>query len=54
MTYFQEYFAIFSSRSFIVSCLTFRSLNQFEFIFVQVVWECSKFMEREKRDRKSI
>ena len=32
---------MFSSRSFMVSVLTFRSLNYFEFIFVYGVKECS-------------
>ena len=30
---------MFSSRSFIVLCLIFKSLSHFEFIFVCVVWE---------------
>ena len=34
---------MFSSKSFIVSGLTFRSLIHFEFIFVYGVRECSKF-----------
>ena len=33
---------MFSSRSFIVSGLTFRSLIHFEFIFVYGVRKCSK------------
>ena len=32
---------VFSSRIFIVSCLIFRSSNQFEFIFAYGVRECS-------------
>ena len=32
---------MFSSKSFIVSSLTFRSLTHFEFIFVYGVRECS-------------
>ena len=32
---------MFSSKSFIVSGLTFRSLIRFEFIFVYGVWKCS-------------
>ena len=32
---------MFSSRNFMVSSLTFRSLNHFEFIFVYDVMECS-------------
>ena len=35
---------MFSSRSFIVSCLTFRCLIYFEFIFVYGVRECSNFI----------
>ena len=35
---------IFSSRSFIVSGLTFRSLIHFEFIFVCGVRQCSSFI----------
>ena len=35
---------IFSSRSFIVSGLTFRSLIYFEFIFVYGVRKCSHFI----------
>ena len=34
----------FSSRSFIVSGLTFRSLIHFEFIFVYGVRKCSNFI----------
>ena len=34
---------MFSSRSFIVSGLTFRSLIHFEFIFVYGVRKCSSF-----------
>ena len=37
MIYVGECFAMFSSRSFIVSGLTFRSLIHFEFIFVYVL-----------------
>ena len=36
--------AMFSSRSFIVSGLTFRSLIHFEFIFVYGVRKCSSFI----------
>ena len=32
---------MFSSRSFIISGLTFRSSNNFEFIFLYAVRECS-------------
>ena len=35
---------MFSSRSFIVSGLTFRSLIHFEFIFVYGVRKCSSFV----------
>ena len=35
---------MFSSRSFIASGLTFRSLIHFEFIFVYGVWKCSSFI----------
>ena len=35
---------MFSSRSFIVSGLTFRSLTHFEFIFVYGVRKCSSFI----------
>ena len=35
---------LFSSRSFIVSGLTFRSLRHFEFIFVYGVRKCSSFI----------
>ena len=31
---------IFPSRSFMVSCLIFKALGHFEFIFVYVVREC--------------
>ena len=35
---------MFSSRSFIVSDLTFRSLIYFEFVFVYSVRKCSSFI----------
>ena len=35
---------MFSSKGFIVSSLTFRSLIHFEFIFVYGVRECSNFL----------
>ena len=35
----------FSSRSFMVSCVIFKSLSQFEFIFVDGVRVCSDFMD---------
>ena len=44
MIYVGECFAMFSSRSFIVSRLTFRSLIHFEFIFVYGVRKCSSFI----------
>ena len=37
-------FRMFSSKSFIVSGLTFRSLIHFEFVFVYDVRECSNFI----------
>ena len=37
---------VFSSKSFIVSSLTFRSLIHFEFIFAYGVGDCSNFKER--------
>ena len=40
---------MFSSRSFIVSGLTLRSLNHFEFIFVYGVRECSFFFSSRRR-----
>ena len=40
----QRVFCLFSSRGFIVSCLTFRSLIHFEFIFVYEVRKCSSFI----------
>ena len=36
--------SIFSTKSFIVSCLTFRFLIHFEFIFVYGVRKCSNFI----------
>ena len=36
--------AVFSSKRFIVSDLTFRSLIHFEFIFVYGVRKCSDFI----------
>ena len=44
MIYVGECFAYVSSRSFIVSGLTFRSLFHFEFIFVYGVRKCSSFI----------
>ena len=40
----QSVLPMFSSRSFIVSGLTFRSLIHFEFIFVYGVRKCSSFI----------
>ena len=40
----QRVFCLFSSRSFIVSGLTFRSLIHFEFIFVYGIRTCSSFI----------
>ena len=37
--------AMFSSRSFMVSCLIFRSLNNFEFVFIYGVRDCSNFID---------
>ena len=42
--YVRDNSAIFSSRSFIVSGLTFRSLIHLEFIFVYGVRRCSNFI----------
>ena len=36
---------MFSSRSFMVSCLLFTSLSHFEFIFVRGVRMCSSFID---------
>ena len=36
---------MFSSRNFMVSCLIFRSLNYFEFIFVYGVRKYSNFID---------
>ena len=40
----QRMFCLFYSRNFIVSCLKYRSLIHFEFIFVYGVRECSNFI----------
>ena len=40
----QSVLPMFSSKSFIVSSLTFRSLSHFELIFVYGVRECSNFI----------
>ena len=44
MIYVRECLPVFSSRSFIVSSLMFRSLTHFEFIFVYGVRKCSRFI----------
>ena len=44
MIYVRECLPMFSSRSFIVSGLMFRSLIHFEFIFVYGVRKCSSFI----------
>ena len=44
LIYVFECSAMFSSKSFIVSGLTFRSLIHFEVIFVYVVRKCSNFI----------
>ena len=36
---------VLSSRSFMVSCLMFKSLSHFEFIFVYGVRVCSNFID---------
>ena len=41
-------FPMFSSRSFMVSCLIFKSLSHFEFILVCGVTMCSNFIEAVK------
>ena len=41
----QNVLPMFSSRSFMVSCLIFRYLHHFEFIFVYGVRECSSFTD---------
>ena len=44
MIYVRKFLPMFSSRSCIVSGLTFRSLIHFEFIFVYGVRKCSSFI----------
>ena len=39
--YVKDVLSLFSSKSFIVSAFTFRSLIHFEFIFVYGIWECA-------------
>ena len=46
--YVRESLPMFSSRSFIVSGLTFKSLIHFEFIFVYGVRKCSSFILLQK------
>ena len=41
---FQSVLPLFSSKSFIISSLTFRSLIHFELIFVYGIRECSSFI----------
>ena len=41
---------MFSSRSFMVSCLVFKSLSYFEFIFLYSVRECSNFIDLHAAD----
>ena len=43
LIYVKEY-SMFSFRSFIVPCLTFRPLTHFEFTFVYGIRECSNFI----------
>ena len=51
MVYVKSVLPMFSSRSFIVSGLTFRSLIHFEFIFVYGIRECSSFILLQVGDR---
>ena len=44
MIYVREFFPMFAYRGFMVSCLMFRSLNHFEFIFLYSMRECSGFI----------
>ena len=44
MIYVRECLPMFSSRRFIISGLTFRSLIHFEFTFVYGVRKCSSFI----------
>ena len=44
MMYVKECLPVFSSKSFIVSGLMFRSLIHFEFIFVYGIRKCSSFI----------
>ena len=45
---------MFSSKSLIVSGLTFRSRIHFEFIFVYGVRECSNFILKKFSDQRSL
>ena len=45
MIYVRNVLPMISSRSFMVSCLIFKSLSHFEFIFVHGVRECSNFID---------
>ena len=47
----ESVFPMFSSRSFIVSGLTFRSLIHFEFIFVYGVRKCFSFINLQVVDQ---
>ena len=51
MIYVRECFAYVSSRSFIVSHLTFRSLIHFEFIFVYGISNYSSFILLQEVDQ---
>ena len=53
MIYVGECFPMFSSRSFIVSGFTFRSLIHFEYIFVHGVRKCSSFIHLQVVDQLS-
>ena len=44
----------FSSRSFMVSCLMFKTLSHFEFIFVHGVRVCSSFFDLHAAVQKTI
>ena len=41
----ENIFPMFSSRSFMVSCVIFQALRSFEFIFVYGVKVCSNFID---------
>ena len=43
--YLKNVLLMFSCRIFMVSCLVFKSLSHFEFMFVCVVRECSNFID---------